>query len=171
MRYAQIRETDIANGVGIRTSLFVQGCPLHCPNCFNEEFQDFSGGREWNETIQQKFIDLGKRSFIVGYSILGGEPMAQDEQMLNLLQAIKKQTGKSIWMWTGYTFETLTDFQKSMLPYLDYLVDGRFVEELKDPKLRFRGSSNQRIINVPRTLETGKLTEWNAEYRHLNLVK
>lgn len=97
--------------------------------------------------------------------------MAQDEQMLNLLQAIKKQTGKSIWMWTGYTFETLTDFQKSMLPYLDYLVDGRFVEELKDPKLRFRGSSNQRIIDVPRTLETGKLTEWNAEYRHLNLVK
>lgn len=163
MRYAQIRETDIANGEGIRVSLFVQGCPFRCKNCFNEDFQNFSGGNEWNEKIENEFISLGDRPYIKGFSILGGEPMAQDEDLLNLLKNIKKRTNKSIWVWTGFVYENLSDFQKEFLQYIDYLVDGPFVEELKDMKLKFRGSSNQRIIDVKKTLQNGNIVLWEEK--------
>lgn len=163
MRYAQIRETDIANGEGIRVSLFVQGCPFRCKNCFNEDFQNFSGGNEWNEQIENEFISLGERPYIKGFSILGGEPMAQDEDLLNLLKNIKKRTNKSIWVWTGFVYENLSDFQKEFLQYIDYLVDGPFVEELKDMKLKFRGSSNQRIIDVKKTLQNGNIVLWEEK--------
>lgn len=163
MRYAQIRETDIANGEGIRVSLFVQGCPFRCKNCFNEDFQNFSGGNEWNEQIENEFISLGERPYIKGFSILGGEPMAQDEDLLNLLKNIKKRTNKSIWVWTGFVYENLSDFQKEFLQYIDYLVDGPFVEELKDMKLKFRGSSNQRIIDIKKTLQNGNIVLWEEK--------
>lgn len=160
MKYMQIRETDIANGEGIRVSLFVQGCPFRCKNCFNANLQDFNGGKQWNKHIEQDFIDLGKRSFIKGYSFLGGEPMAQDEDFLNLIKRIKSETSKTIWVWTGYVFENLNDFQKECLKYIDVLVDGPFIEELKDIKLRFRGSSNQRVIDVQKTLLNNKIVLW-----------
>lgn len=163
MRYAQIRETDIANGEGIRVSLFVQGCPFRCKDCFNEDFQNFSGGKEWNADIEQKFIDLGKRPYIKGYSMLGGEPMAQDEDFLNLLKRIKEETAKTIWVWTGYLFENLNEFQKECLKYVDVLVDGPFVDELKDIKLKFKGSSNQRLIDVQKTLNEKKIVLWEEE--------
>lgn len=162
MKYAQMRQYDVANGIGIRTSLFVSGCHFHCKNCFNEEYWPFEYGDEYDEAAMQKFIDLGKSPNVTGYSILGGEPMDQvnDPLFIKTLQEIKKQTGKSIWLWTGFTYETLNDKQREVLNYLDVMVDGQFVDEKKNLSLLFRGSENQRIIDVKKTLEEGKIIPW-----------
>ncbi len=154
---------DISNGEGIRVSLFVQGCRFHCKGCFNKETWDFNGGKEWTKDIEQEFIELGERKYIDGYSILGGEPLAQDQQILELVKKIKTHTGKSIWMWTGFEFENLNEFQKEAISYVDVLVDGKFVEELKDMKLQFRGSSNQRIIDIKETLQKGYVVPYKIK--------
>ncbi len=162
MKYAQMRQFDVANGVGIRSSLFVSGCHFHCKNCFNREYWPFEYGQDYTDEQMQKFIYMGKNENVTGYSILGGEPMDQlmDDMMLKTVREIKRQTGKSIWMWTGFTFETLNEKQKEILQYVDVLVDGQFVDEKKNLTLLFRGSENQRILDAQKSLAAGKAIPW-----------
>lgn len=159
MRFAQIRKEDISNGPGIRVSLFVQGCNRHCDGCFNPETWDYDKGQIFNRRIQELFLDLGKEKKITGFSILGGEPLDQDERMLELIRKIKERyPDKTIWMWTGHTYEDLTDEQMEIVKLIDVLVDGPFVISQKCPGKRFRGSMNQRIIDIKKTLKSGTIT-------------
>lgn len=156
MNYAQMRKYDIANGPGIRSSLFVSGCTHGCKGCFNQAYMNFNYGKPWTEDAKNEFIAMIKDEQVKGVTILGGEPMDQlrDDDMLLLLQAIKGETGKNIWLYSGYTFEEIMSHpqRKKMLTYVDVLVDGRFEEGLKDFRLSFRGSSNQQIIDVAQSL-------------------
>ena len=165
MNYAQIRKYDVANGEGIRTTLFVSGCHFNCPGCFNKEYQDFSFGREFTDNEMQKFIDLGKNPSISGFSFLGGEPLDQlnDDTLLRTVKAIKAQTGKTIWLWTGYVFENLSEKQMEIVKHIDILVDGPFIEAQKDMRLLFRGSANQRIIDVQKSLKENKTVLWEKQ--------
>lgn len=159
MRFAQIRKEDISNGPGIRVSLFVQGCNRHCDGCFNPETWDYDKGQIFNQRIQELFLDLGKEKRITGFSILGGEPLDQDERMLELIKKIKEcYPDKTIWMWTGHTYEDLTDEQMEVVKLIDVLVDGPFIISQRCPSKRFRGSMNQRIIDIKKTLESGIIT-------------
>jgi len=158
MKYNKIRKMDIANGPGVRISIFFQGCEFHCKNCFNSETWDFNGGEEFTDDVIEEVIKLGKPAHVKGLSILGGEPM----HPINIEGATKlakkfKETypEKNIWTWTGYKYENLKD--KEILKYLDVLVDGQYVDELHNPKLAWRGSSNQRVIDVKKSLEEGKV--------------
>lgn len=165
MNYAQMRQFDVANGVGIRSTLFVSGCSFHCPGCFNEEYQDFQYGIPWTKESEDQFISYLQHPRNDGASILGGEPFQQDIIVLDsLLQRIKKETGKSIWVWTGYRFEDLLNTRiRLVLEYIDVIVDGQFIESLRDMRLQFRGSSNQRIIDVQKSLESEEVVLWNRE--------
>ena len=156
MNVAKIRKEDIANGPGIRVSIFVQGCSHHCDGCFNPETWNFQGGHVFNAQICNQFLDLATPKGICGISILGGEPLDQGEDMLNLVNSIRSKFGntKTIWMWTGYIYEELNDLQKEIVKQLDVLVDGPFIKEKKCPLKRFRGSSNQRIIDIKKTIES-----------------
>lgn len=158
MNYAQMRKYDIANGLGIRATLFVSGCTHQCPGCFNEAYQDFSYGKLWNEEAEETFMSYVRDANVHGVSILGGEPMQQDASLAALLKRIKEETGKNIWIYSGDTFENIIKdpLKKEILQYCDVLVDGPFVEALKDLHLRFRGSSNQRIIDVVPALKENK---------------
>ena len=159
MHFAQIRKEDISNGPGVRISLFVQGCNRHCDGCFNPETWDYSKGQIFNRRIQELFLDLGKEKKITGFSILGGEPLDQDERMLELIKKIKERyPDKTIWMWTGHTYEDLTDKQMEIVKLIDVLVDGPFIMSQRCPGKRFRGSMNQRIIDIKKTLESGTIT-------------
>lgn len=157
MKIAQIRKYDVANGPGIRTTIFVSGCTHNCKNCFNKEYQAFNFGREFTNEIQDEIIEMVKKTKRL--SVLGGEPLQQGWKMVEFLKTIKDETGANIWMWTGYTFEEIISkkqelpYQISALQYVDVLVDGRFIDSKKDLKLKFRGSSNQRVIDVKKTLE------------------
>lgn len=156
MRFAQIRKTDIANGEGIRVSLYVQGCHRHCPNCFNPETWDFNGGEVFDDEIENILIELINQSHIVGLTILGGEPLEPENRkdISNLLKKVKQHCqNKTIWLYSSYLYEEIEEFDEEILSYIDILVDGPFIDELKDRKLRFRGSSNQRIIDVQLTLK------------------
>lgn len=158
MKYALIRSKDIANGPGIRVSIYVQGCDRHCPGCFNPETWDFNGGRIFNRRIKMQFLDLAQDKNIVGFSILGGEPLQQGADMLDLVKSMKEEyPDKTIWMWTGYKYEDLNDEQREIISYIDVLVDGEFLQEEKCPNKPFKGSNNQRLIDVQRTLKTGKV--------------
>ena len=153
MRWAKIRKRDISNGPGIRVSIYVQGCNRHCPNCFNPETWDFNGGKIFNKHVLTQFLDFAQAEEIAGFSILGGEPLQQDSDMLMLVKAMKERyPDKSVWMWTGYVWEELTDEQREIVSVIDVLVDGHFDEAKKVPNLKFRGSTNQRIIDVQATL-------------------
>lgn len=158
MYYAQMRRYDIANGLGIRATLFVSGCTHHCLGCFNEDYQDFKYGTLWDETAEETFMSYVKNPNVHGVSILGGEPMQQDFHMKALLKRIKEETGKNIWIYSGDTFEAIIKDpeKKAILQYCDVLVDGPFIEALKDLKLQFRGSSNQRILDVQQSLAENK---------------
>ena len=159
MRFAQIRKEDISNGPGIRVSLFVQGCNRHCDGCFNPETWDYGKGQIFNRRIQELFLDLGKEKKITGFSILGGEPLNQDKRMISLIKEIKKRyPDKTIWMWTGHIYESLTDEQMEIVKLIDVLVDGPFEISQRCPGKRFRGSMNQRIIDIKKTLESGTIT-------------
>ena len=158
MRYNKIRKMDISNGPGIRVSIFMQGCSFHCKDCFNSETWDFKAGKEFNDEIINKVLDLASLPHIVGLSILGGEPMHPNnrEGTIKLAKAFKKRyPNKDIWVWSGYLFDELKDIEG--LSYIDTLVDGRFVLEKANPTLKFRGSSNQRIIDVKKSLEAGNV--------------
>lgn len=158
MRYNKIRKMDISNGPGIRVSIFMQGCSFHCKDCFNSETWDFKAGKEFNDEVINKVLDLASLPHIVGLSILGGEPMHPNnrEGTIKLAKAFKKRyPDKDIWVWSGYLFDELKDIEG--LSYIDTLVDGRFVIEQANPTLKFRGSSNQRVIDVKKSLKAGNV--------------
>lgn len=157
MRYAQLRDMDIVNGLDIGVALFVQGCNLHCPNCFNQATWDFQGGKEFDEWTRYKFLRIMNKDYIKRVSILGGEPLAPQniEEVLYLMWDIKtKYPNKKIWLYSGYTIEEIMNDQQydnsknKILEFADYLVVGRYVDKLKDLNLKFRGSSNQKIYKV-----------------------
>lgn len=171
MRYAQIRKTDIANGEGIRVSLYVQGCNRHCLNCFNPETWDFAGGNEFDEEIEETLITLVNQPHIVGITILGGEPLEPEnrQDVSRLLKRLKQQCpNKTIWLYSSFLYEEIKDFDVEILPYLDVLIDGPFVEALKDRKLRFRGSSNQRLIDVKQSLAQNEVVLYQASRYYKN---
>ncbi len=162
MYYAQIRKFDTANGTGIRSTLFVSGCTHKCKGCFNQEYKHFRYGHPWTKEIEDNFIEHIKNPNVHGVTILGGEPMDQvrDTDLKDLVCRIKEETGQNIWIYSGYTFEEIMMHKKTkeILKYCDVLVDGPFIEEQKDLRLRFKGSKNQRIIDVQKTLSEGKVT-------------
>ena len=159
MRYNQIREMDISNGPGVRVSIFMQGCHFHCKNCFNKETWDFEGGKEFTEDTIKKILQLSNKEYIKGLSILGGEPMHPNniEGTTKLAKAFKEEyPDKTIWAWSGYRFDKdLKD--KDVLKYIDVLVDGTYKEELHNPTLKWKGSSNQRVIDVQKSLGQGEI--------------
>ena len=162
MYYAQIRKFDTANGTGIRSTLFVSGCTHKCKGCFNQDYKHFRYGHPWTKEIEDKSIEHIKNPNVHGVTILGGEPMDQvrDTDLKDLVCRIKEETGQNIWIYSGYTFEEIMMHKKTkeILKYCDILVDGPFIEEQKDLRLRFKGSKNQRIIDVQKTLSEGKVT-------------
>ena len=168
MNYATIKKFDIANGVGVRVSLFVSGCRHHCKGCFNPEQWSFDYGTPFTEDTIEEIIKALDHDYITGLSLLGGEPMEPEHQegLFLLTQAVRERLpGKTIWCYSGFSFENdllpgkVGDSEKlrALLSNLDVLVDGKFVEELKDPSLLFRGSSNQNIIDVQKSLSAGKM--------------
>ena len=175
MRYASIRSLDISNGEGVGVSLFVQGCPFHCKNCFNSDTWDFNGGKEWTKEIKDKFMKLIDRSYIKRISFLGGECLAEQNlnEVLKLIQEIRISfPEKTIWLYTGYKFEQIKDvFMESkkwfwkhsaitrweIISNVDILIDGEYIDEQKDLSLRFRGSKNQRVIDVKQSLVQNKV--------------
>lgn len=159
MRYNKIRKMDISNGPGVRVSIFFQGCAFHCKNCFNPETHDFEGGKEFTDQTIHRVLELCEKEYIEGLSILGGEPMhpKNREGTFRLAKAFKeKYPNKTLWMWTGYLVDRdLIDLEG--LEYFDVIVDGQFVDELKDYRLQWKGSSNQRVIDVKETLKQNKV--------------
>ena len=171
MNYATIKNCDIANGPGLRVTLFVSGCTHKCPGCFNEVAWDFDYGQPFTQQTIDKILDMLKPNYIKGLTLLGGEPFEPQNQpaIVELLHQIKqKYPGKSIWAFSGYLFDkdilpgNLGDpaVTREYLSYLDVLVDGPFVQAKKDLTLRFRGSSNQRLIDVPASLAAGEVVLW-----------
>ena len=158
MHYNTIRKMDISNGPGVRVSIFMQGCVFHCKNCFNPETWDFNNGKEFNDEVINHVLDLCDQSYIKGLSILGGEPMHPKniEGTTKLAKAFKERfPEKNLWCWSGYSFDELKD--KEILKYADVLVDGRYVDDLHNPLLKWRGSSNQRVIDVQKSLKQNKV--------------
>ena len=172
MNYATIKYCDIANGTGVRTSLFVSGCRRHCPNCFNAVAWDFGYGAPFTKEVRNEILESLAPGYINGLSLLGGEPFEPENQpgLLELSRRIKAAyPEKSIWSFTGYLFDRDIlakklgpwEVTQELLSYLDVLVDGPFVASLKNLNLRFRGSSNQRLIDVPASLKTGAVVLWD----------
>lgn len=203
MRYAQIRSMDISNGEGVGVSLFVQGCPFHCKNCFNSDTWDFNGGKEWTEETKNKFMELIDRPYIKRVSLLGGECLAEQnlDGVLDLIRTIREKypisqnvnlenpyksrvsahqndneirisfPEKTIWLYTGYSYseifrgqssclsqEGLNNFKRrEIIKLCDVVVDGEYIDEQKDLSLRFRGSKNQRVIDVKQSLVQNKV--------------
>ena len=160
MKYAQIREIDITNGSGIGVALFTQGCPYHCKNCFNPETWDFNKGTDWTKETENKIIELLKPEYITRLTILGGEPLIERniEPLTALLKKVKGiYPDKQVWLYTGGDFEVLEGLYEEIFQYIDILIDGRYVDDLRDYKLKWRGSSNQRIIDVQASLKSGNI--------------
>ena len=159
MRYNKIRKMDISNGPGVRVSIFMQGCNFNCKNCFNPETHDFSGGKEFTDETINRVLELCENKNVEGLSILGGEPMNPQniEGTTKLAKAFKEKfPEKNVWAWSGYTFENYLK-DKPVVKYLDVVVDGQFVEEEKNPTLEWKGSSNQRVIDVQKSLKENKI--------------
>lgn len=174
MRYAQIRSMDISNGEGVGVSLFVQGCPFHCKNCFNSDTWDFNGGKEWTEEIKDRFMKLIDRPYIKRISFLGGECLAEQnlDEVLKLVQKIRISfSDKTIWLYTGYSYseifrgqssclsqEGLNNFKRrEIIKLCDVVVDGEYIDEQKDLTLKWRGSKNQHVIDVKQSLAQNKM--------------
>lgn len=168
MNYGEIKKTDIGNGEGVRVSLFVSGCTHHCQGCFNRETWDFSYGKPFTEETQQEIVRLLNADYISGLSILGGEPFEPENQraLLPLFRQVKERyPGKNIWCYTGYLFDrellkesrARCEVTDEILSLTDVLVDGEFIQEQRNISLRFRGSENQRIIDVPKSLKEGRV--------------
>ena len=165
MNYSQLITCDTANGEGVRTSLFVSGCTNHCPGCFNQEAQDFNYGKLYTQDTENILLDCIKQPYISGLSILGGDPLCQDDMgliILNFLAHKVHSLGKTVWLWTGFKWEDFNftnnfSLQSLLLSACDVVVDGPFIEAEKDLTLAFRGSRNQRIINVRETLGKGEI--------------
>lgn len=174
MRFAQIRSMDISNGEGVGVSLFVQGCPFHCFGCFNSETWNFDGGKEWTEETEDKFMKLIDRPYIKRISFLGGEPLAEQnlDDVLSLIKEIRISfPEKTIWLYTGYSYsdifrgqssclsqEGLNNFKRrEIIKLCNIVVDGEYIDEQKDLTLKWRGSKNQRVIDVQQTLKQEKV--------------
>ncbi|RBP98611.1 anaerobic ribonucleoside-triphosphate reductase activating protein [Bifidobacterium aemilianum] len=164
---ADYKRNIMTDGEGIRCSIYVSGCPFHCVECYNSSIWDFQAGHPYTRDLEDRIIaDLGQ-SFIQGITYLGGEPLLNTGILLKLSKRIRQEFGhtKDIWCWTGYTWEELrrpgeSPDKMELLGYIDILVDGRYIKTLHDNLLQFRGSSNQRILDVPRSLESGKPVIW-----------
>ena len=157
MNYGAIKKNDIANGLGVRVSLFVSGCRNHCEGCFQPQTWDFEYGQPFTKEVEDEILGALRPDWIQGLSILGGEPMEAENQeaLLPFLKRVKEEySNKDVWLYSGYVYEQIKDAE--LLQYVDVLVDGPFVETLKDPSLAFRGSSNQRILNVQESLKAGQ---------------
>ena len=173
MNYAAIKWADVANGPGVRVSLFVSGCTHHCPGCFNPEAQDFGYGQPFTAAEEERILAALSPAHIKGLSLLGGEPLEPDNQraLLPFLRRVKERfPDKEIWCYSGYTLEELwgdgrarCEATGALLSHLDVLVDGPFVEAQKDLNLRFRGSANQRILNVPASVAARAPVLWDGE--------
>lgn len=170
MNYGVIKKRDIADGPGVRVSLFVSGCTHHCEGCFNPDTWDFDYGKPFTPETEQEILDLLAPDFIAGLTLLGGEPMEPCNQraLLPLLQKIRiRYPTKTVWCYSGYTLEELIagdahcEVTDEMLSYINVLVDGEFVQALYDIRLRFRGSANQRLIDLDRTRAAGEIVIWD----------
>ena len=180
MRFASMRNLDISNGEGVGVSLFVQGCDRHCFNCFNSETWDFNGGKEWTEETKNKFIKLIDRPYINRISVLGGEPLAEQnlDEVLSLIKEIRISfPKKTIWLYTGFEWNSLMskicqptfpdkDFEhiieihkkrKEIISLCNIVIDGEYIDEQRDITLKWRGSSNQRVIDVKQSLAQNKI--------------
>ena len=161
MRYNKIRKMDISDGPGVRVSIFMQGCTFKCKNCFNPETHDFKGGTEFTDEIIDKVLSLAKPDHIKGLSVLGGEPMhpVNIDGTMRLVKAFKeKYPNKSVWVWSGFLYDDIMERNKEIFNYIDVLVDGQYDDSLHDPTLKWRGSSNQRVIDIEKTKKNGKIT-------------
>ncbi len=174
MNYADIKQYDVANGTGVRVSVFVSGCTHHCKDCFNEEAWDFNYGKPFTEKEIEDVISYLKPEYVAGLSLLGGEPLEPENQegLLPLLRRVHETyPEKSVWCYSGYLFDKdivermcrESEITRELLSYIDILVDGEFVAEKKNLKVNFRGSDNQRIIDVKQSLATGKIVHWEGE--------
>ena len=176
MYYGEIKKCDIANGEGVRVSLFVSGCTHHCPGCFNQDTWDFDYGKEYTQETEEEILNALAPDYINGLSLLGGEPFEPQNQevLVRLLRKVRERyPQKDIWCYSGYLFDrellgesrARCGFTDETLSMLDVLVDGRFVETLKDIRLVFRGSSNQRVIDVQKSLEAGEIVLWEPKVK------
>ena len=159
MRYNKIRKMDISNGPGVRVSIFMQGCSFNCKNCFNKETHDFNGGKEFDDSTIERVLELCDNENIEGLSILGGEPMnpTNIEGTTKLAKAFKEKfPNKSVWSWSGYSFDNYLK-DKEVVKYLDVLVDGQYNDDLRNPTLKWKGSENQRVINVQESLNSSNI--------------
>lgn len=174
MNYATIKKCDVANGIGVRTSLFVSGCTHHCKDCFNAEAWDFAYGEPYTQAVEDEIVESLAPSYIRGLSLLGGEPFEPCNQraLLPLLRRVRQvYPEKDVWCYTGYLLDTellresraRCECTDEMLSLIDVLVDGEFVAEKKNLRLRFRGSENQRILDLPATLKGGTIVYWQGE--------
>lgn len=161
MYYSKIKFNDVANGPGLRVTLFVSGCTHHCKGCFQPETWNFENGEPFTEDNQSYIIEKSQSKYIAGLTLLGGDPLDNVDGILPLLKKYRETFGntKTIWLWTGYLFEEVVKNEQmaKVLPYLDVLVDGDFKEELKDITLKYKGSSNQRVIDIKTYLQNGKI--------------
>ena len=172
MNYASIRELDISNGESVGVALFVQGCPFnpHCHNCFNPETWDFNGGKEWTKDVEKEFLNLIKRPYIKRISFLGGEPLAEQnlDNILNLVNEIGLSfPNKNIWLYSGYTWENIfgdygldisnNSKRREIIRKCNIMVDGKYIDSKRDVSLKWRGSSNQRVIDIQKTLQRGEI--------------
>lgn len=171
MHYGEIKNYDIANGIGVRVSLFVSGCTNHCEHCFQPETWDFTHGEPFTEKTQEELLQMMEPDYIHGFTLLGGEPFEPENQrgILPFLQKLKQEfPEKTVWAYTGFMLEDLMtegthphcEITETILSLIDVLIDGRFVEAKKDLSLQFRGSSNQRIIDLKKTLAEGRVILW-----------
>lgn len=161
MRYNKIRKMDISDGPGVRVSIFMQGCAFKCKNCFNPETHDFKGGTQFTDETIDKVLSLAKPDHIKGLSVLGGEPMhpVNIDGTMKLVKAFKeKYPNKSVWVWSGFLYDDIIERNKEIFNYIDVLVDGQYDDSLHDPTLKWRGSSNQRVIDIEKTKKNGKIT-------------
>ena len=163
---ADYKPFNFVDGEGIRCSLYVSGCPFHCPGCYNVAAQNFHYGQPYTQELEDQIIEDMSHDYVQGLTLLGGEPFLNTQVCLKIVNRVRKEFGhsKDIWSWSGYTWdEILKDSadKRELLSKIDILVDGRFEESLKDLTLQFRGSSNQRIIDVPKSLKAGKIVIWD----------
>lgn len=176
MHYGEIKKCDIANGEGVRVSLFVSGCTHHCPGCFNQETWDFCYGKEYTEDTEKELLKALEPGYINGLTLLGGEPFEPQNQevLVSLLRKVRERyPEKNVWCYTGYLYDkdllgesrARCEYTDEMLSMIDILVDGRFVESLKDITLVFRGSSNQRVIDLKKSREEGKVVLWEQKIK------
>ncbi|MCQ2381966.1 MAG: anaerobic ribonucleoside-triphosphate reductase activating protein [Clostridia bacterium] len=164
LRYQKIRKMDIANGPGVRVSIFLQGCEFYCDGCFNPETHDFSCGKEFTDDSLKELLHLCEADYVQGLSILGGEPLHPRNiaGTIKIAKSFKERfPSKTSWVWSGYSFENVVD--KTIFDFIDVIVDGLFKKELANPMLKYRGSSNQRVIDVKRTQQTGQVVLWQLD--------